>query len=200
MLAPQPAQGQSFSGGPVTIVDSATPPRAAAPFPSQVTVPASVAVTAPDGTTREEPIGIVRTTRLRLNDLSHDFPSDVDVLLVGPDGKSVLLLSDAGPSGAATNVVLLLDDQATGPVPDPLTSGVFLPTDLGSRASAISSHPRPLPARTVRRYRYSPRPIRSGPGACISLMTILRRAGRSAGGRSDWRTAPGTRCPSRPLR
>jgi Calx-beta domain len=130
MLAPAPAKSQTFSGGPVTIVDSPTPPTAAAPFPSQLTVPAAVTVPFPDGTTREQPIGIMYDARLRLNDFTHDFPSDVDALLVGPDGKSSLLLSDAGPSGSATNVDLIFDAHAAGPVPDPLAPGIFLPTDL----------------------------------------------------------------------
>ena len=130
MLAPASAQSQTFSGGPVTIVDSSTPPTAAAPYPSQLTVPASVTVPSPDGTTREQAIGIMYAARLRISDLTHDFPSDVDALLVGPDGRSVLLLSDAGPSGGATNVDLVFDTHAAGPVPDPLTPGIFLPTDL----------------------------------------------------------------------
>src|SRR6185295_515937 len=37
--------------------------------------------------------GIVRAT-VTLNSLSHTFPEDLDVLLTGPAGQSVLLMSD----------------------------------------------------------------------------------------------------------
>lgn len=52
------------------------------------------------------------------------------MLLVGPTGQSVLLLSDAGASDAASGVDLRFDDQAAGPAPDPLVSGSYVPTNL----------------------------------------------------------------------
>jgi hypothetical protein len=33
---------------------------------------------------------------VKLNGLSHSYPDDLDLLLVGPDGQSAMLMSDAG--------------------------------------------------------------------------------------------------------
>jgi hypothetical protein len=129
-LVPASAEAIIVTGGPVSIVDSTTPPTPAAPYPSQVNVPVGV--------------GMVRDVNLRIDNLTHAFPSDVDALLVGPDGTSVLLLSDAGPSAAASNVDPILDDQAVGPAPDPLVSGTFLPTDLVEGFADL--FPAPAPA------------------------------------------------------
>lgn len=59
---------------------------------------------------------------------------DIDVLLVGPDGKSALILSDVGGNTATQNVTLVLDDQQPDQLPSTtaLTSGFFQPTNIGS--------------------------------------------------------------------
>ncbi|MFQ3632462.1 hypothetical protein, partial [Roseiflexus sp.] len=33
---------------------------------------------------------------VRLNRLSHTFPDDLDIVLVGPSGQAIMLMSDAG--------------------------------------------------------------------------------------------------------
>jgi subtilisin-like proprotein convertase family protein len=71
---------------------------------------------------------------LTLRGLSHTASQDVDVLLVAPDGRNVVVMGDVGESlgsGAVTNLILTLDDEATNALPtdDPLTSGTFRPLD-----------------------------------------------------------------------
>ena len=70
------------------------------------------------------------TVRVRLNGLSHTWPDDLDVLLVGPQGEHALLLSDAGGAADAVNVTLIFEASASAPVPDggPIVSGAYLPS------------------------------------------------------------------------
>ena len=65
-------------------------------------------------------LGIITEAAVTLDRFSHTFPRDVDVLLVGPGGQSVVLMSDVGGSIDATGLTLTFDDD--GPS---LPSGVF---------------------------------------------------------------------------
>jgi subtilisin-like proprotein convertase family protein len=64
-----------------------------------------------------------------LTGLSHDYPDDIDAMLVGPSGQRVMLMSDAGGSNSITNVDLAFDDEAAAAVPDSsvLTTGSYRP-------------------------------------------------------------------------
>jgi Bacterial Ig domain len=75
-----------------------------------------------------EVLGVTAT----LNGFSHAFADDVDILLVGPGGQSVLLMSDAGGSIDVSDLTLTFEDGATA-LPDfgPLVSGTFAPTNFG---------------------------------------------------------------------
>src|SRR5207247_7683797 len=53
-----------------------------------------------------------------LSGLSHSYPDDLDVLLVGPTGQGVMVMSDAGDSQPVNNVTLTFDDAASPFVPD----------------------------------------------------------------------------------
>ena len=68
---------------------------------------------------------------MSLNNITHTFPDDIDVLLVGPTGANAIIMSDAGGSADATNVTLVFDDAAASPLPDlsALSSGTFQPTN-----------------------------------------------------------------------
>jgi VCBS repeat-containing protein len=90
---------------------------------------------------------------VRLNNYSHSQPSDVDVLLVGPQGQTALIMSDVASASKAANDSLVLDDQAATPLPkqDDLTSGVFQPTnyDFTTDQDSFAPNPRipsPLPS------------------------------------------------------
>ncbi len=74
--------------------------------------------------------GTVTRVTVTLNGLSHTFPDDLDILLVGPGG-SVILMSDAGGALDVTNVNLTFDDTgAMLPDSTQIVSGTFQPTNF----------------------------------------------------------------------
>jgi subtilisin-like proprotein convertase family protein len=82
-----------------------------------------------------------------LNALTHPTASDLDILLVGPRGQSVLIMSDTGDE--ALNDSPTFSDQAAERLPSsaPLVSGVFQPTnDDYTSAPDIFAPPAPTTA------------------------------------------------------
>src|SRR5207248_1083216 len=79
-----------------------------------------------------------------LKGLSHTYPDDLDVLLVGPGGQKVVLMSDAGGGIGINNVTLSFDDAAASNLPDSsaIVSGTYKPTDF----VAGDTFPSPAPA------------------------------------------------------
>ncbi|MBW3634086.1 MAG: cadherin-like domain-containing protein, partial [Chloroflexi bacterium] len=63
-----------------------------------------------------------------------DSTQDIDVLLIGPEGRTALILSDVGGNTTTSSVNLLLDDQASEQLPDStaLKTGAFQPNNVGS--------------------------------------------------------------------
>ena len=78
--------------------------------------------------------GTVTNVRVTLNNFSHTFPSDVDVLLVGPGGQKFALLSDVIGGTDAVNITWVLDDAGATIIPAAGTpvSGTFRPTNIGT--------------------------------------------------------------------
>jgi len=74
------------------------------PYPSTITI---------SGLT-----GAVHSVTVTLSNLTHPFPNDLDILLVGPRGQSVMLVSDAGAGFGVTNITFTLDDAAASTVPN----------------------------------------------------------------------------------
>ncbi len=76
--------------------------------------------------------GNIRKVTATLIGLQHTFPSDISVLLVGPQGQQVVLMSRAGGGVPVTapGIRLTLDD-ASGALPQfsGLSTGTFKPTD-----------------------------------------------------------------------
>lgn len=89
---------------------------ASTPYPSVITVTGLKHSTA--------------SVQVTLQGLSHDFPDDLDILLVSPSGQASLLLSDVGGAAAVTALNLTIVGSGTA-LPDagPLVSGVFRATD-----------------------------------------------------------------------
>ena len=100
---------------PATGTGSATTPAPAAPYPSQILV---------SGIT-----STVLDVDVSLFSLNHTFPADIDILLVGPGGQNVLLLSDTGGTTDAVNANLTFDQDASGGVGATVVSGTFQPTN-----------------------------------------------------------------------
>ena len=104
----------------ITISGSPSPPTVASPYPS------AIIVSGLDGQ-------VVTKISVAFLGLSHQFPSDISALLVGPQGQEALLMSQAGGQQkySVTNLTLTFDDDATNSLPlfTNLVSGTFKPTD-----------------------------------------------------------------------
>jgi len=118
------AAGSATAANPATIVVPGEGP--ASPYPSTITVSGA---------------GTVQSIGVRLHDVSHGFPADLDVLLVGPGGQSVVLMSDVGGSTPVVNASLEFRDGAPG-IAGPLAAGLYRPTNL----TAGDPFPAPAPA------------------------------------------------------
>jgi subtilisin-like proprotein convertase family protein len=116
-----PVTSRTFSNTAVITIpgDGSATSGPAAPYPSAIVV--------------DDMPAVMSTVTVRLNGLSHEWPADLDVLLVGPGGEHALLMSDAGGSAEITNVTLIFDAAAAEPVPNvgPLASGTYQPTNYG---------------------------------------------------------------------
>lgn len=86
--------------------------------------------------------GYVNRATVSLNGITHSFPRDLNVLLVAPNGTSVLLMSGAGGERALTNVNLAFADNAAAlPEDAQIASGTWSPTSFGE----VTSLPSPAP-------------------------------------------------------
>lgn len=116
------ALGQSMFSNPnsITIVDSV----AASPYPSTITVSGLA--------------GKISKTVVTLNEVTHTSPDDINVLLVSPDGKKVLLMSNAGAGPSAIAARLIFDDSAPEMIPrqGPATFGKpYKPSNYGANGA-----------------------------------------------------------------
>jgi hypothetical protein len=125
--------------------------------------PASIAIPVGPGTASPYPSTInvaglgpsLEDVNLTLSGFSHTFPADVDVLLAGPRGQSVVLMSDVPRDfpPCDDNVLganLTFDDAAASPIPlaTDLISGTYRPTnnDLSFSGCGEVLDPFPAPA------------------------------------------------------
>ncbi|HET6890303.1 MAG TPA: proprotein convertase P-domain-containing protein [Pyrinomonadaceae bacterium] len=76
-------------------------------------------------------VGTVTKVTATVKGLSHTFPGDIDMLLVGPGGQKLLLMSDVG-GGTDVNATLTFDDTAAGAIGATVVSGTFKATNLGT--------------------------------------------------------------------
>jgi subtilisin-like proprotein convertase family protein len=98
-------------------VSPKTPPGVATPYPATLDV---------TGATRK-----VDRMTATLHDIDFKATTDTDLLLVGPTGASVILLSDVGGGNHVSNEDLSFDDAAATPVlfSQPLEPGVHKPNN-----------------------------------------------------------------------
>lgn len=115
-IAPPAAAAVYSNTSPIDIPDGK-----ADPYPSVIAVPASA------------PVADVNVT---ITGFAHQIAYDVDVLLVGPTGKTVVLMADNGNATPVTGVNLTFDDAATASLPAtgtaPVVSGTFKPSNGGA--------------------------------------------------------------------
>ena len=124
-------------------VTSAFTNRTIVNIPGAITVPsAGPADPYPARITVTNVPGVLRKVTVRLNQLTHTWPADIDVMLVSPTGQKVVLMSDAGSGIAVSGVNLTFDDAATAslPVDTALVTGSFKPSDYGP-ADVFSNAP-----------------------------------------------------------
>ena len=118
----QSVLAQSTFNNPTRISISDDISSEASPYPSNISV---------SGLS-----GSVSKVTVTLTDLNFGFPRDVDILLAGPNGQSVILMSDANGDGTGhiINKTLTFDDGAVLPLPsdNTLTSGIYKPTNFDS--------------------------------------------------------------------
>src|SRR5262245_20820591 len=81
----------ALNGASVTIPDFGK----GTPYPSEITLTHAATIT---------------DLNVMLFDINHTYPDDVDIMLQGPDGKQVTLMSDAGTNLDLVNVDLTFDD------------------------------------------------------------------------------------------
>jgi len=90
--------------------------------------------------------GVATKVSVTLSNISHTYPDDIDIMLVGPQNKSVILMSDAGSTSFSpnpiNNVTLTFEDDAPGFLSDTdqIVSGRYLPTNYQP-----DSWPAPIP-------------------------------------------------------
>jgi subtilisin-like proprotein convertase family protein len=106
-------------------------PAAASPYPSEIDVSGLSTC--------------IQDVNLTLKGINHTFADDVDVLVVGPQGQSALVMSDVGGRTGFSGDIAL-DDEATGYLPDsdPITAGTYKPTQ--GTASLVAGEGYPAPA------------------------------------------------------
>jgi len=99
------------------------------PYPSQIQV---------SGLT-----GLITGVSVSLENFSHNFPDDVDILLVSPSGRKIVLMSDAGGNTPVSNKTITFTDSAANSLPDEtaLTTGIFRPANYGD----ADTFPSPAP-------------------------------------------------------
>jgi hypothetical protein len=92
--------------------------------------------------------GNVKGVKLNLLGLSHQFPDDLNVLLVGPKGQKVFVLGDAGGNLPISGVNLTFDDAATGTLPDEaqIVSGTFKVSQYDTTSPDDDTFPNPAPS------------------------------------------------------
>lgn len=108
------------SGAPATTVGNASP------YQSQVSVTGM--------------IGVVSKVTVTLTGVNHTFPDDMDVLLVGPGGQAVVLMSDAGGASDIVSANIIFDDTGAA-IPDAaaITTGTYSPANYGGVADTFTS-------------------------------------------------------------
>jgi subtilisin-like proprotein convertase family protein len=131
------------------------PPPPPPPGGGTQTFTNAIAISIPDGSASPYPSsiavggmsGVISKVSVRLNGLRHTHPDDIDILLVGPGGQRVILMSDAGSWRDVVNVNLTFDSAIVTALPDSaqISSGTYRPTNYNGNDGATDSFSAPAP-------------------------------------------------------
>jgi subtilisin-like proprotein convertase family protein len=124
------------SANPATTFSNATPIRINDPFGRSTPYPSTISVT---GLT-----GVITDVNVTLTNMNHTFPQDIAVLLVGPKGQNLILMSQAVGDDLTplANTTLTFDDSAGTLLP---TSGGVATGSFRPATYAIVDFPAPAP-------------------------------------------------------
>ncbi len=74
--------------------------------------------------------GVITNVRATINNINHDYPDDIQMLLVSPSGDKVELMNDHGSGGALTGQTLTFrDDGSVLPTNSQINTGNYVPAD-----------------------------------------------------------------------
>jgi len=128
----QQTGGTTFQNTNSIVIPAAGPafPIPAAPYPSVI------AVSNLSGEITGVTVNLIRFT--------HSYPDTVDIMLAGPDGQKVLLMSDAGGDNPVSGLILNFADSSTVFLPDftTISSGSFRPSNY---ETGLDVFPAPVP-------------------------------------------------------
>ena len=103
--------GSSYTNTAAILIPGTGTSGPASPYPSNIAVAGFT--------------GTVTKVTVTLKQLSHTFPDDVDVLLVGPTGQTVILMSDATGSTDWVGQTYIFDSAASALLPDGTVRGLW---------------------------------------------------------------------------
>lgn len=126
----------------ISVADGPLPPLAPLPAPP----PAPLPTPNPYPLEVSRLSGSVRRVTVTLHGLRHTNPDDLDIMLVGPEGQNVLLMSDAGGSNGADGLTITFDDAAANPLPDATTLATHPAYRPGNYEAAADKFLKPAPA------------------------------------------------------
>ncbi|NQW03003.1 MAG: hypothetical protein HQ485_03150, partial [Acidobacteria bacterium] len=122
------ATSGGFSSSGAIAVPGVGTSGTATPYPSPISVTGAT--------------GTIQSLTVRLNSMSHTYPKDLDIVIVGPGGQKVMLMSDAGGGADISGVTLSFEDGATALTTGQIVAGTYAPTDF----SPGETLPNPAPA------------------------------------------------------
>ena len=87
--------------------------------------------------------GVVSKVSVTLNNVTHTWPHDINVMLVGPAGQKAMLMRHAGGGYAISNAAITIDDNASAVMPNysGLKTGTYKPSNYGTIYNFASPAP-----------------------------------------------------------
>ena len=131
-----------ITAGNVTLNSAAT--SSVFSNPGSITIPSSGAATPyPSTITVSGVSGTISDVNVTIKGLTHTNPDDLDILLVGPSGEKIILMSDCGGTPDVSSINLTFDDEAAVALPDStlITAGTYRPTNVGTSDTFSSPAP-----------------------------------------------------------